>query len=123
MKIGAVVELEEKYINQSDGLVTVSFQIPCHDWSLLKTSSEWHLVEKWLEEIRKRQKVEAKMMICPNCGNTEIAEENNFCIICGAKLRDACKCWVKKKDNYNCGESRCPGYGLFRIEKSRFKTE
>lgn len=54
MEIGAVVELEKRYINQADGLVTVSFQIPCHDWNLLKTSSEWCLVEKQLEEIRNR---------------------------------------------------------------------
>lgn len=62
-------------------------------------------------------------MECPNCGNTEITQGDNFCIICGTKLRDICNCWVKKKDNYNCGESSCPGYGLFRIEKSRFETE
>lgn len=43
----------------------------------------------------------------------------NFCVFCGTKLKSTCRCWVKKKDNYNCGESSCPGYGLFKIEKSK----
>lgn len=55
-------------------------------------------------------------MTCPNC-KSEIFDKDNFCAHCGKKLKDACNCWVKKQDNYNCGESSCPGYGLFRIEK------
>jgi hypothetical protein len=58
---------------------------------------------------------------CPNCSNEEIAENDNFCMICGTKLKETCKCWVTNKDNYNCGESSCPGYGLFRIEKLKAK--
>lgn len=63
------------------------------------------------------------MTACPNCGNIEITENDNFCIICGSKLKSTCNCWVKKKDNYDCGESSCPGYGLFRIEKSRIDSK
>ena len=51
-------------------------------------------------------------MICHKCGNTKIKEEDNFCIACGAKLKKTCNCWVIKKENYNCGESSCPGYIL-----------
>lgn len=58
-------------------------------------------------------------MKCPNCNNEQIQQGDNFCIICGAKLKKTCKCWVNKKDNYDCGESSCPGYGLFKNEKLR----
>lgn len=56
-------------------------------------------------------------MECPNC-NSKVAQEDNFCGECGIKLKDICKCWVKK-DSYNCGEDSCPGYGLFKIEKAK----
>lgn len=59
-------------------------------------------------------------MKCPKCGK-EVAEESNFCKFCGEKISSTCKCWVKNKDNYDCGESSCPGYKLAMIEKS--KTE
>lgn len=53
---------------------------------------------------------------CPKC-NSEIYEgKANFCQHCGAKLKAVCECWIKK-DNYNCGESSCPGYHLFLKEK------
>ena len=50
-------------------------------------------------------------MKCKKCGY-ENKKEANFCIYCGNKLKDACNCWVKKKDNYDCGESSCLGYDL-----------
>ena len=59
-------------------------------------------------------------MKCPEC-NAENHTESNFCTSCGAKLKKKCKCWVKKKDSYDCGESNCPGYGLYRIEKLKSK--
>ena len=55
-------------------------------------------------------------MKCLNCGNTEISENDNFCIICGRKLNKSCKCWVKNQDNYACELNSCPGYGLFEKE-------
>ncbi|MBD5504123.1 MAG: zinc-ribbon domain-containing protein [Lachnospiraceae bacterium] len=56
-------------------------------------------------------------MDCPSCGK-KVLETANFCKYCNAKIKDTCSyCWVKKEDNYNCGESNCPGYGLFRLEK------
>lgn len=39
--IGKVVEIEKKYINEKDGLVEVSFQVPCHDWKRLRNSIQW----------------------------------------------------------------------------------
>lgn len=51
-------------------------------------------------------------MICHKCGNPEIKEEDNFCVACGVKLKTTCKCLVLKNDNYNCGESSCPGYKI-----------
>lgn len=55
-------------------------------------------------------------MRCKKC-NSEVKDTDNFCMHCGSKLRKLCNCWVNKKGNYNCGESSCPGYGLFRLEK------
>lgn len=52
--IGEIVEYERKYINEKEGLVEVSFQIPCHDWMKLKKSIPWRLVEKQLLEIRSK---------------------------------------------------------------------
>lgn len=58
------------------------------------------------------------MAICLKCGS-EVAEIDNFCGHCGMKLKKTCNCWVKKKDNYDCGESSCPGYGLHHLEKTK----
>lgn len=52
--IGEIVEYEIKYINEKEGLVEVSFQIPCHDWMKLKRSNLWRLVEKQLLKIRNK---------------------------------------------------------------------
>lgn len=52
--IGKIVEIERKYINEKDGLVEVSFQVPCHDWKELRNSIQWHLMEKRLEEIQSK---------------------------------------------------------------------
>lgn len=52
--IGEVVEVERKYVNETEGLVEVSFQIPCHDWKKLKRSIQWHRVEKLLAEVRNK---------------------------------------------------------------------
>ena len=61
-------------------------------------------------------------MGCMKCGNI-VSETDNFCSECGTKLKKVCSyCWVKKKDNYSCGELSCPGYGLFALEKSREKS-
>lgn len=58
-------------------------------------------------------------MKCPNCG-VEVKENGNFCPHCGTKLRNECECWIKG-GKYNCGESKCPGYGLFKKEKLQSK--
>lgn len=57
-------------------------------------------------------------MKCMQCGK-ESNEDANFCKKCGSKLKSTCKCWVLKKDNYDCGKSSCPGYGLYRLLKSK----
>lgn len=58
---------------------------------------------------------------CSSCGK-EISTKANFCKYCGAKVKNTCAyCWVRKKDNYSCGESNCPGYKLFRLEKLKSK--
>lgn len=49
-------------------------------------------------------------MKCPNCG-MDLNEKDNFCYHCGHKARANCSCWIKR-GNYNCGKSKCPGYGL-----------
>lgn len=55
-------------------------------------------------------------MKCKKCG-ANVNDNSNFCKKCGTKLHKKCNCWVKKRDNYNCGKSSCPGYGLFKVEK------
>ena len=59
-------------------------------------------------------------MKCPNCGSNA-SDTDNFCMRCGAKLKKTCNCWVKKKDNYDCGESSCPGLKLFSEELKKTK--
>lgn len=72
--------------------------------------------------IDSKQKIEISYkMKCGSCGK-ENSGTANFCKYCGKKMKETCSyCWVRKKDNYNCGKSNCPGYNLFRVEKS--KTE
>lgn len=52
--VGRIIEFERKYVNQTDGLVEISFQLPCHDWKRLRKSILWHQLEKHLEEIRSK---------------------------------------------------------------------
>ena len=47
-----ITEHEKQYINQDDALVTVSFQLPRHDWNLLGTSTEWRQFEILLREMK-----------------------------------------------------------------------
>ncbi len=73
------------------------------------------------KEIKKifSERKEKTMYKCSSCGK-KVSESANFCKYCGKKVKDICSyCWVRKKDNYNCGESNCPGYNLFRLEKSK----
>ena len=52
----------------------------------------------------------AEGMICPQC-KTENKSDANFCKKCAKKLRQVCNCWVKK-DLYDCGHEKCPGFHL-----------
>lgn len=62
-------------------------------------------------------------MKCNEC-NHKVAETDNFCGNCRTKLQEQCHfCWVKKEGNYDCGESNCPGLGLFLILKSKTTAE
>lgn len=74
--------------------------------------------------VSKKIKTQTKgdeVVICSKCGKS-IAETDNFCSECGAKLNERCRhCWIRKKDNYSCGELSCPGYGLFSLLKSKTK--
>lgn len=56
-------------------------------------------------------------LICEICG-TGNGETANFCKICGTKLKDICTCPFLKK-TYNCGEQKCPGYGVRRRIKDQ----
>ena len=56
-------------------------------------------------------------MKCKTCGN-EISAEVNFCRFCGAKQNAICNCWLKKEP-YDCGQEKCPGYKLFELERDR----
>ncbi len=47
-----ITEHEKQYINQDDALVTVSFQLPRHDWNLLGTSTVWRQFEKLLQKMK-----------------------------------------------------------------------
>ena len=54
-------------------------------------------------------------MVCKNCG-TVVTEDMNFCTTCSAKQKEVCDCWIKKQP-YNCGQDKCPGYRLFAMEQ------
>ncbi len=59
-------------------------------------------------------------MNCPHCGKT-VTSGDNFCKHCSGKLVDICDCWIKKQP-YNCGQSKCPGYRLLVMEQSKSKS-
>ncbi len=40
-----------------------------------------------------------------------VQEVANFSPLTGEKLHQTCECWVKK-ESYNCGQTKCPGYTL-----------
>ena len=52
--IGKIVEAKRKYINENEALVEISFQIPYHDWRILKKSNLWFQVERQLQEIESK---------------------------------------------------------------------
>ncbi|WP_445297954.1 zinc-ribbon domain-containing protein [Flintibacter sp. HCN-6482] len=54
---------------------------------------------------------------CPSC-RAKNPDRANFCKSCGTKLKEVCDCWIKKEP-YNCGQEKCPGYRLFVVEKSK----
>ena len=58
-------------------------------------------------------------MICKTCGY-ENREEGNFCRKCGSKLMEVCDCPIKKEP-YNCGQDKCPGYNLFVLEARKMR--
>lgn len=42
-------------------------------------------------------------------------EQGNFNPDTGERIGEYCKyCWVLKKDKYNCGYYKCPGYKLYK---------
>lgn len=52
-------------------------------------------------------------MECKYC-NKEIPSTSNFCCYCSKKVVDVCNCWIKKEP-YDCGQDKCPGYGLYKL--------
>ncbi len=52
------------------------------------------------------------MVKCKKC-NFKNNKDGNFCVKCGAKLKEICNCWIKK-ELYNCGKEKCPSYGLYK---------
>ena len=64
-----------------------------------------------LRRIKERTNQAEDKLKCPNC-KVELSAADNFCSYCGTKLKRTCNCWVKKNDNYDCGESSCPGLKL-----------
>lgn len=58
---------------------------------------------------------------CKGCG-ADNPKGANFCRKCGEKLRQLCDCYIKKEP-YNCGQDRCPGYRLFLMERDQSKTQ
>lgn len=45
--------LEKKYINQEDSQVTVSFELPGHDWCELSELPAWREVENYLSRQKR----------------------------------------------------------------------
>jgi hypothetical protein len=53
---------------------------------------------------------------CLDCGKEY--RSGNFCEGCGRKMVQTCNCWVKKEP-FNCGKEKCPGYMLLVYESRR----
>ena len=51
-----VIDVERQYINETEALTTVSFQLPFSCWSQLQKSPEWHRFQARLQEIQSRYK-------------------------------------------------------------------
>lgn len=49
-----VETIEKRYINSEDASVTVSFQLPYHDWCELSRSLHWNAVENFLLTKKRR---------------------------------------------------------------------
>lgn len=48
---------------------------------------------------------------------TQEKKNKNFDPKTGKKINPTCQfCWVKKKENYDCGFEKCPGYNLLLTE-------
>ena len=74
-----------------------------------------------VEQTKTQAKKRGASMKCNEC-NHEVGENDNFCGNCGTKLHEYCPhCFVENKDNYSCGEPRCPGGKFFLKLKSRAK--
>ncbi len=79
------------------------------------------LIEKLHRAIKKGEKrKEGVKLRCKKC-RSEIDKSANFCKFCGTKQNSICNCWIKKEP-YNCGQEKCPGYKLFNLERSEKAT-
>lgn len=61
-----------------------------------------------------------KKVKCLHCGR--MIEDNNFCPMCGKRIRKPCYCWALKK-YYDCGYSKCPGFDLYMEFISTIKNK
>lgn len=108
----------KRAIELVDAMVKEGLEYSDADRILRMAQSE--LIYRRSGELMERAEEDAHIK-CKSCGK-EISEKANFCKYCGIKVKEACNfCWVRRKDNYICGESNCQGFGLFLLEKSKTK--
>lgn len=113
-----------------DGEFYEAFLVACAGSPLLsveRQDSDGHTITREvyglnIGDLRQRGMIEdtAATTKCRNCG-AEVSQTANFCPHCGFRQHDLCDCWIKKEP-YNCGQSKCPGYRLFQMEKHKSNT-
>lgn len=52
--MNGITTMERWFIDQDDHLVTVSFQLLCHDWQKIEKSDKWRRVEEKILESQNR---------------------------------------------------------------------
>lgn len=62
-----------------------SFMFICESMAIIDVPEQ--MLHDILTEMYKKMKNKPKVQVCPRCENIEIGQNDNFCKICGYKLR------------------------------------
>ena len=57
-----------------------------------------------------------RKIVCPQCGSKRYAKDN-FCVKCGAKLKNFCRRCKFDQKARSCGYDKCPSLHIYIKEK------